>query len=48
MKSIKTVCDYDNETCPCFSAKVKGVHKGFDDPPRLAGEAKTEEEALSH
>ena len=48
MRIIKTVCDHDNETCPFFSAKVKRVHKGFDDPTRLAGEAKTEEEALGH
>ena len=24
------------------------VHRGFDDPPRLAANAKTEEEALPH
>jgi len=31
------------------AVKVMAVtHVGFDDPPRLAGEAATEEEALSH
>ena len=30
-----------------FPGKTKVIHVGFDDPPRLAKEAKTEEEALS-
>ncbi len=45
---IITVCDYVNEHCPVFPGKAKKVHVGFDDPPRLAQEAKTEEEALIH
>jgi arsenate reductase len=43
-----TVCDHANETCPIFPGNVNRVHKGFDDPPRLAREAKTDEEALGH
>ena len=45
---VVTVCDHANETCPLFPGKTKVVHIGFDDPPRLAREAKTEEEAMSH
>src|SRR5688572_11101233 len=45
---VVTVCDHANETCPMFPGKVKRVHVGFDDPPRLAKSAKTEEEALGH
>ncbi len=45
---VVTVCDHANETCPIFPGNVNRVHKGFDDPPGLAREAKTEEEALAH
>ena len=43
---VVTVCDHANETCPVFPGKVKRVHVGFDDPPALAKNAKTEVEAL--
>ena len=45
---VVTVCHHANETCPVFPGKVKRVHVSFDDPPRLARSAKTEEEALGH
>ncbi|MEA2736570.1 MAG: hypothetical protein QOE14_3021 [Humisphaera sp.] len=45
---VVTVCDHANETCPMFPGKVKRVHVGFDDPPRLAKDAKTEEDAMRH
>ena len=45
---VVTVCDHANETCPIFSGKTQRIHVGFDDPPRLAKDAKTEEEALGH
>ena len=45
---VVTVCDSANEACPVFPGRVKRLHVGFDDPPRLAKNAKTEEEALSH
>ncbi|OHB73045.1 MAG: arsenate reductase [Planctomycetes bacterium RBG_16_55_9] len=43
---VVTVCDHANEHCPVFPGKTKLVHVGFDDPPKLAKTAKTEEEAL--
>jgi arsenate reductase (thioredoxin) len=45
---VVTVCDHANENCPFFAGNVKRVHVGFDDPPRLAANAGTEEEALGH
>ena len=44
---VVTVCGHANETCPMFPALTKVVHVGFDDPPKLAKEARTEEEALN-
>ena len=43
---VVTVCDHARESCPLFPGKAKVVHVGFDDPPRLARDAQTEEEAL--
>ncbi|HUS59111.1 MAG TPA: hypothetical protein VM141_10705 [Planctomycetota bacterium] len=31
-----------------FKARARAVHVGFDDPPKRAAEARTEEEALDH
>jgi arsenate reductase (thioredoxin) len=45
---VVTVCDHANESCPVFPGKVRRVHVSFDDPPRLARNARTEEEALGH
>jgi arsenate reductase len=45
---VITVCDNAHESCPLFPGKTKVVHMGFDDPPRLARDATTEEEALRH
>lgn len=45
---VVTVCDNANETCPFFPGKVKRVHVSFEDPPRLAGTARSEEEAMGH
>ena len=44
---VVTVCGHANEHCPVFPAKTKVVHVGFDDPPRLAINASTEEERLA-
>lgn len=45
---VVTVCADAHEACPVFSGGVKVIHQGFDDPPRLAKEARTEEEAMAH
>ena len=43
---VVTLCDNARESCPFFPAKTKRIHKGFEDPPLLAAEARSEEEAL--
>jgi len=45
---VITLCDNAHESCPFFPAKTRVLHIGFDDPPRLARDARTEEEALVH
>lgn len=45
---IITLCDDARESCPLFSHPAKKVHLGFDDPPFLAQNSTTKEEALSH
>lgn len=45
---VYTVCGHADENCPVFPGTTKVVHRGFDDPPKLAKDAKTEEEALGH
>jgi arsenate reductase len=45
---VITVCSHANESCPVFPGRAKVIHAGFDDPPRLAKSAKTEEEAFNH
>ena len=46
--AVITVCGHANEHCPVFYGAPRVLHVGFDDPPRLAAGAKSEEEALSH
>ncbi len=43
---VVTVCDKAAETCPIFPGKGTKLHRGFQDPPQLARDADTEEEAL--
>ena len=45
---VITLCDQANESCPLFLGKTRRLHVGFDDPPKLAGDSPTEEEALRH
>lgn len=45
---VVTVCDHAHETCPVFPGRTRVVHRGFDDPPRLARDAATEDEAIGH
>jgi len=42
---VITLCGHANETCPFLPGKK--IHKGFDDPPKMAAEAGSEEETLS-
>ncbi len=47
--AVITVCGHANETCPAWlGKKTRIVHIGFDDPPKLAKTARTQEEALGH
>ncbi len=43
---VVTVCQRARESCPVLPGKVRHLHAGFDDPPRLAAGASSEEEAL--
>ncbi|MFP4173981.1 MAG: arsenate reductase ArsC [Candidatus Hydrogenedentota bacterium] len=43
---VVTVCGHAHEHCPVFPGKTRVVHVGFDDPPRLAEDALTDEERL--
>lgn len=45
---VITLCDKANQSCPVFPAKTRLLHLGFDDPPKLAASAQTEEEAMAH
>jgi arsenate reductase len=43
---VVTVCDQAREQCPLFPGTAKTIHVSFEDPPRLAERAETEEQAL--
>jgi len=45
---VVTLCESAGEACPAFAGKAKRVHVAFDDPPKLAADARSEEEALAH
>ncbi len=45
---VVTVCGNAEENCPLFPGKTKRRHFGFDDPPKLAEGASSEEEALAY
>lgn len=45
---VVTVCDHASETCPVFPGNAKKIHRGFDDPPKLAATAQSDEEAMAH
>jgi arsenate reductase len=46
--AVVTVCDGARERCPVFPGATRVLHAGFDDPPRLAANAATEQEATDH
>jgi arsenate reductase len=44
---VVTLCGGAAETCPVFPGNTKRLHRGFDDPPSLAKDTASEEEALA-
>lgn len=44
---VVTLCGHASENCPYFPGRTKRIHVGFDDPPALAREARSEEERLA-
>lgn len=45
---VITVCGHADDNCPAFLGKTRVVHVAFDDPPKLAQTATSEDEALGH
>jgi len=45
---VVTVCDSANERCPVLPGQGRRIHAAFDDPPRLAKTARSDEEAMQH
>lgn len=46
--AVITVCDSARESCPALPRAALMLHAGFDDPPRLAADATSDDEALPH
>jgi len=44
---VITVCGHADAHCPLFSGHAVVIHKGFDDPPKLAANATTDEEIMA-
>ncbi|NLI83047.1 MAG: arsenate reductase ArsC [Deltaproteobacteria bacterium] len=44
---VITLCGNAQKSCPVFPARTRVLHVGFDDPPKLAADAKTDEEAMA-
>ena len=44
---VVTVCGAADERCPSFPGTARRLHHGFDDPPKLALDAKNEDDALA-
>jgi arsenate reductase len=45
---VITLCGGAAESCPLFPGKTRVIHRGFDDPPELAKDAASDEEARAH
>ena len=43
---VITVCGHADEHCPVFSGDAIVIHKGFDDPPKLAKDIKNDERKM--
>lgn len=44
---VVTVCDNAHESCPFFPG-ARVMHVGFEDPPRLAADAASDDQAMPH
>lgn len=44
---VITLCDNAREACPYFPAKTELIHRGFEEPPKLAENAMSEEDAMA-
>ena len=44
---VITVCDTARVACPVVPGATRQIHAGFEDPPRLARDAATEDAALA-
>jgi arsenate reductase (thioredoxin) len=44
---VVTLCDNARESCPYYPAGTELIHRGFDDPPALAKEAKNDKEVIN-
>ncbi len=45
---VVTLCSDADANCPFFPAKTRVVHRGFDDPPRLAEGENDHEKRMAH
>jgi len=45
---VVTVCASARESCPVFPGGARVDHVSFDDPPALARDARSEDEAMEH
>ena len=45
---VVTVCAHADQNCPVSKGETRVSHISFDDPPRLAQNAQTEEQALQY
>lgn len=45
---VITLCGHARESCPFFPGAANKTHHGFEDPPLLARQSSTEEEATGH
>lgn len=44
---VITVCGHAHESCPLFPSRTEVIHVGFDDPPKLAQGATSEDARLA-